>query len=350
MSQDLYRFDITNGRLTGIFEFDDGVWKRKTLDANETASVGADGKVTLTENKGSYQEIKVYAPTGQTNTYALQSQRYTDGNNQSLPHGSYEDQDHDGFDDDDFNRDGYDDDDMDHDGSEDDDLRGSDANDDLRGGAGDDRLSDGAGNDRLDGGDGDDRFEDSLGDDSIVGGNGVDTVVVKYSSASYQLSKTASGTTLRSATDGTDTLQGVERVQFADKSLALDVDGTAGKAFRLYQAAFDRKPDAEGLGYWIKSLDKDANLVKAAAGFVNSQEFQAQYGANASIDTLVTKLYQNVLHREPEQAGKDYWVQELSQGRKSLQEALADFSESRENVANLVGVMGDGVEYVPFLG
>ena len=36
------------------------------------------------------------------------------------------------------------------------------------------------------------------------------------------------------------------------KPLALDINGTAGQVYRLYQAAFDRKPDLVGLGYWIE--------------------------------------------------------------------------------------------------
>lgn len=300
MSQDLYRFDIANNRVAAVYEFDDGVWKRKTLDANETATVDAQGKVTLTENKGSYQEVKVYAPTGQANSYALQTKTYTDASNRPLGQGSFQDN-----------------------------STGT-------------RLQKGS--------DHDDRFDSSDSDDTIVGGNGIDTVVMKTGRYDYQLSKTATGTTFTSSTQGTHHLEGVERVHFTDTSLALDVDGTAGKAFRLYQAAFDRKPDLAGLGYWISQLDKDANLTKAAAGFVNSQEFKTKYGSNASIDTLVTKLYQNVLHRDPEQAGKDYWVKELSEGRKTMDQALADFSESHENVANLVGVMQNGVEYIPYAG
>jgi hypothetical protein len=37
----------------------------------------------------------------------------------------------------------------------------------------------------------------------------------------------------------------------ATRAVALDVDGAAGQAYRLYQAAFDRAPDKNGLGYWI---------------------------------------------------------------------------------------------------
>lgn len=53
-------------------------------------------------------------------------------------------------------------------------------------------------------------------------------------------------------------LDSVERIRFTDKVIALDIDGNAGEAYRLYKAAFDRTPDKEGLGSWIGQLDSQA--------------------------------------------------------------------------------------------
>ncbi|MDD2545709.1 MAG: DUF4214 domain-containing protein [Burkholderiaceae bacterium] len=337
MSAKTYRFDIANGRLVALYELDDGVWRRKSLDANETASVDDKLQVTIIETQLTHREVKLYAPSGANGLYTLVRETYTDLNGKALPN-------------DDLNQDGFDDDDKDHDGFKDDRLSGSDGNDDLQGAGGDDSLHGGAGDDRLDGGLGDDRLQSGAGRDSVDGGAGRDTLELRGNRAEYALSRTASGVLLRSSTDGDDSVQNVERIEFADRALALDTDGAAGKAFRLYQAAFDRKPDLAGLGYWISRLDQDDNLGLAAAGFVNSQEFTNKYGTDASIDTLVTQLYRNVLHREPEQAGKDWWVKELGEGRTTLNKALADFSESAENVANLAGLMGLGVEFTPWMG
>lgn len=227
---------------------------------------------------------------------------------------------------------------------------GGTGNDNLAGGDGDDHLSGGTGNDALDGGAGNDHFEGDEGNDRIVGGTGTDTLQLNHNRADYNFQKNTTGTTLSSAVDGVDMLEGVERLHFTDISLALDVNGTAGQAFRLYQAAFDRTPDKGGLGYWIDTLDKNQNLTHVAEGFVNSTEFHRLYGPTPTVETLITKLYQNVLHREPEKAGYDWWVSAVSSGYKSVPETLIDFSEGKENVANLVGIMANGVEFIPLGG
>jgi len=83
--------------------------------------------------------------------------------------------------------------------------------------------------------------------------------------------------------DGTVTATGFERVNFSDGSLALDINGDAGQAYRLYQAALDRTPDAVGLGYWISALDGGTSLNTAAADFIASSEFQQLYGTTFPI-------------------------------------------------------------------
>jgi hypothetical protein len=44
-----------------------------------------------------------------------------------------------------------------------------------------------------------------------------------------------------------DQLSGVERIAFSDATIALDIAGTAGQVYRIYQAAFSRTPDKPGL-------------------------------------------------------------------------------------------------------
>ena len=55
--------------------------------------------------------------------------------------------------------------------------------------------------------------------------------------------------------DGEDTLVSVERLVFSDVTVALDLDGVGGQAYRIYKAAFDREPDSGGLGYWIAQME-----------------------------------------------------------------------------------------------
>ena len=71
---------------------------------------------------------------------------------------------------------------------------------------------------------------------------------------------------------GTEILTNIERLQFADNSLALDIEGNAGEVYRLYQAAFNRPPDIEGLSYWLNQRDEGMSLEDIANHFIFSQE------------------------------------------------------------------------------
>ena len=188
-----------------------------------------------------------------------------------------------------------------------------------------------------------DVFTGGAGNDTIDGGAGIDTAKYTGFRASFTLTTTSTGHQLRdnSGIEGTDTLINVERLQFTDKTIAFDLDGNAGQAYRLYQAAFDRVPDQVGLGYWIDQLDRGMGLSQVATGFINSAEFKALYGNNPSNAEFVTLLYDNVLHRAPDTAGYTYWMNELSHG-VSREQALTGFSESTENKVTLMAFDMDG--------
>jgi hypothetical protein len=223
---------------------------------------------------------------------------------------------------------------------------------DIVAGDGDDQITvkGGGGNLTVDGGAGNDRIT-LLSDRHMVRGEeGIDTVVLQGVRADYQVFQSSPGGYFY-VTDklGTqDTLLSIERIEFSDTTLALDIDGDGGQAYRLYQAAFNRTPDKAGLGYWIGQLDRGASLESVSQGFVNSGEFQAAYGVSPTNRALVTQFYQNILHRAPEQAGLDYWVGVLDGQHASVAGVLMAISESAENKAGLIGVIGNGFEYTPY--
>lgn len=220
-------------------------------------------------------------------------------------------------------------------------------------GAGDDQLTINGGGGKLavDAGDGNDRIT-LLGDShDVSGGAGLDTVVLPGARADYQLTHPATSgaaVVIQGPLGIQDKLTSVERIQFSDAAIALDIDGNGGQAYRLYQAAFARTPDKAGLGFWISTLDNGATLNSVAQGFVASSEFKTAYGANPSNHDLVVQFYQNILHRPPEQAGLDYWAGILDNRQGSVADVLMQISESAENKAGLVGVIGNGFEYAPY--
>jgi Ca2+-binding RTX toxin-like protein len=220
-------------------------------------------------------------------------------------------------------------------------VNGGDNADVLLGGGGGDTLNGLGGNDILAGG---------AGNDMLDGGSGTDTAVFSGSRASYSVARTAGGYTVAAlaGSDGTDTLAGIERLAFSDVSVGMDFSGIGGQAYRIYQAAFNRTPDLAGLGYWLYQMDHGASLRDVAAGFAASAEFTALYGAAPTSLQVVEQLYQNVLHRPGEAAGIAYWKQILDNHQDSVAGVLAQFAESPENIAALIGVADSGFAYTPY--
>ncbi|MGO4380705.1 DUF4214 domain-containing protein [Pseudoduganella sp. RAF53_2] len=211
-----------------------------------------------------------------------------------------------------------------------------------------DILDGGNGNDTLTGGDGNDILIGGAGNDHLIGGNGLDTAQYSGNLNAYAVQEN-NGTLTVTGPEGTDTLNGVERLQFADHNMAFDLDGTAGIIYRFYQAALDRQPDLPGLGYWIHFADTGRSFTDIASGFTNSVEFQRLYGVNSDNATFVTALYHNALHREPEAAGFNDWMNRLATGT-SREQVMFGFSESTENRAQVIGSIQHGIEYIPYSG
>lgn len=192
-----------------------------------------------------------------------------------------------------------------------------------------------SGRDALRGGD---------GHDTIEGGDGIDAALYAGLRSNYSIERGATGVTVahKYSTEGTDTLLDVERIRFSDVNVALDVEGHAGQAYRLYQAAFDRAPDLPGLGFQMKALDDGWGLSDISQNFIDSPEFTRTYGALNDAE-FVTQLYANVLHRAPEADGLAYHVERLQWVPRSF--VLVGFSESPENKAAVIGVIENGMVY-----
>ncbi|NNG23159.1 type I secretion C-terminal target domain-containing protein [Telluria aromaticivorans] len=220
------------------------------------------------------------------------------------------------------------------------------------GGTGSETLTGGTGNDRLDGGAGNDVLVGGAGSDTLIGGAGLDSARYGGAASNYTVVRTADGFKVSdkrtTGGDGSDTLQGVERITFADGAMALDIDGVAGQAFRIYRAAFDRTPDLGGMGFWLASMDKGATVYDLAVGFVASKEFADLYGAAPTNAELVTRLYTNILHRAPEAAGYAYWLDILDSKKADLVGVLALISESGENVEGVAELIANGIPFTPY--
>lgn len=169
--------------------------------------------------------------------------------------------------------------------------------------------------------------------------------------ANYSVVKNGTTVTVTDITgqEATKVLADPTRLVFADAGIAYDVTATAGQAYRVYRAAFNRTPDLAGLGYWIQTMDKGTPLDTVAALFINSPEFVGIYGANPTNQSIVEKFYLNVLNRPLDQPGFDFWVKNLNSGVATSASVLASFSESAENKAQVASAIAAGINYTIYV-
>jgi len=197
-------------------------------------------------------------------------------------------------------------------------------------------------------------FMSTNSDETFSGGEGNDNALFNGALENYTIAiSTATDVVTVSdivGSDGVDTLIDIERLKFTDTHLAIDLDGNAGQAYRIYKAAFDRVPDLGGLGFWINALDNGASLTSMASGFTNSVEFESLYGSNNTNKDFVNLMYNNVLDRDADEGGYDFWLGHMDSGAVSREQLLIDFSESNENQLNVIGLISNGIEYTEWVG
>jgi subtilisin-like proprotein convertase family protein len=202
------------------------------------------------------------------------------------------------------------------------------------GGLGDDVLVGNAANNILRG---------NRGNDLLDGGAGIDTAVFTGLRTGYTLSTdNKTQVTDKSGLEGTDTLNNVERLQFTDKSIAIDIAGNAGITAKVIGAVLGKaavnNPTYVGIG--LSYLDKGmtyANLGALALGAV---------AANNN-DKIVSTLWLNVIGFPATNADKAPFVKMLDDGMKpgDLVVLAADTSFNTANI-NLVGLAQTGIEYI----
>lgn len=208
-----------------------------------------------------------------------------------------------------------------------------------------DIISGEGGNDTILGEGGDDLLTGGAGSDRIDGGTGRDTAIYAGNRAEYSVSETAGQATVEIG-GMRDVLTGIESLQFADRIVFLDErrlsrEDAATVAY-LYEAGLDRDGaiDLPGLNFWIGQREAGMSELALAQAFLDSDEFRAVVGNHTAMSDrqLVEALYRNVLNRDGEAAGVDFWTDAASDPAYSDAHLLLAFAESPENVTASPGV------------
>lgn len=205
-------------------------------------------------------------------------------------------------------------------------LAGGDASDRLWGDYHANRMTGGSGNDNLD------------------GGAGNDTAVFTGNASDYTIAFTDNGgitVTAETGTDGTDRLTGIERLQFADRGVAYDLDGHAGDVARILGAVFGAASVANVAYAGIGLELRDGGMSMADLGAL-----AMSVTGNSSPTAVATLLWQNVVGFTPATADIQPYVQMLNNGMSIGR--MVELAASHElNAANidLVGLNATGLDF-----
>lgn len=215
----------------------------------------------------------------------------------------------------------------------------------------DDALTLREGNESVHLGSGNDRVEGREGDDKIAGGDGIDTAVWRGNAKQYQIAPTTAGWTVHSlATDeGTDVLEGVERLQFKDVRLALDLNANAGMVAKTLGAVFGKSAiankDYAGIGlHFVDDLHFNySDLMQLA--------INARLGENPSSNQVVDLLYTNVVGQAPDAITRKSFADLLDNHTFTVADLGVLAAETDINKANinLIGLIQTGWEYLAYL-
>lgn len=201
----------------------------------------------------------------------------------------------------------------------------------------------GAGHDSIVGNAQNNLLRGNAGNDTINGGAGIDTALFGTSLSQATVQPHGKGFQVASTYEGTDALLGIERLQFTDKSIALDLDGNAGITAKVLGAVLGaasvQNPTFVGIG--LSFTDKGMSYSDLGALALSA------VGATSN-DAVVSTLWRNVVGFNPSDADKAPFVKMLVDGMKAgdLVALAADTSFNTANIG-LVGLVQTGIEYIP---
>jgi Ca2+-binding RTX toxin-like protein len=219
---------------------------------------------------------------------------------------------------------------------------GSDSNDVLTGTAGDDLFYAADGNDLL---------AVIGGNDQLYGGTGQDTALFDSSLQEATVARDGSSWIV-SDLYGSATLTSIERLQFSDSKVALDLalGQAGGQAARaaLALGGTELLADQQLMGQLISLFDSGTTIRQVCEGLITSDWFtEASGGTDAGFVDLV---YENVTGAAPSLIDQGAFVSMLTGQGGNLTQAdllvVAIFSEPIQATLDLVGLQQTGLAYV----
>lgn len=207
--------------------------------------------------------------------------------------------------------------------------------------------------DVLYGNDANNIFYEGGGNDKIDGRVGLDTVVFVEARAGYTVSKSLVNSSwyveAKNGALGSDEVLNIERLQFADTKIALDVDANPAMAAKLIGVILG--------GSWVNSLfisglalgilDNGYTPVTLARLGLESAMFVGLAGSASNKD-FYNLVYKNVYGALPDAATLQSALSLMDSGKATQADMVMKLVDVPQNLLNidLVGIQSHGFEYV----
>lgn len=195
-----------------------------------------------------------------------------------------------------------------------------------------------------------DTIKGQPGTDFFDGGLGIDTVVYNGPQERYSITKSGNRYVVSEPTgsDDTDYLSNIERIQFSNGKVALDLGGNAGQAARLIGALLGPSfiKDKALAGVVLGLIDQDYSIESIANLGLNTSFYLALAGSTKHED-FVNHVFRNAVGRPPEAIEQKTYVDMLYAG--TSQAALAVMAAGTEFTASqieLTGLTSHGWDFI----
>jgi phospholipase C len=101
-------------------------------------------------------------------------------------------------------------------------------------------------------------------------------------------------------------------------------------AAQVYQGLMARDADYGGFRWALGVLDSEGSQEQLVNSFLQSQEFQTKFGSNLDNGQFVTRMYQNIVLRSPDQSGFNYYVAQLNNATMTRAQVAVSMLHSSE--------------------
>ena len=191
-------------------------------------------------------------------------------------------------------------------------------------------------------------FYGSSGADKVTGTSFVDVVKQTSSVSSNQLTKLADGSWQvqnKIAPSNSDNLVNVERIEFIDLSVALDLSGSAGQVAKILGSVF-------GPSYVSNTVFAGIGFAYLDGGmsYLDLCGLAAGAAGLTSPDALVSTLLRNATGSEPSTLSKATYLQAIANGFSyaSVVQQIADSSINAQSI-KLADLANTGLPYTPYI-